>query len=252
MADLTKVRVRALVNETDIGNVRPGQSTRVTVDAYPERPFQGVVEKIEPQAVVQQSVTMFPVIVSLNNNEGLLKPGMNGEVSLLVERRENVVAVSNDAVKTLREASTAALLVGLDPDSVSAMVREQQAAMRGTGNGNATKDAAPRQAVAMDSGRSKGASPAPSSIRARTALVFVEIAAGKYEPRIVRLGAANYDYSEVISGLKEGEQVASLAVASLQAKRDQQNERFRSMTGGGGVPGMQATPAAGGGRPKER
>ena len=52
MADLTKVRVRALVNETDIGNVRAGQPARVTVDAYPERPFQGVVEKIEPQAVV--------------------------------------------------------------------------------------------------------------------------------------------------------------------------------------------------------
>ena len=131
----------------------------MTVDAYPDRPFQGTVEKIERQ-----------------------------------------VALTNDAVKTLREASTAALLVGLDPDSVSAMVREQQAAMRGTGNGNATNDAAPRQAVAMDSGRGKGVSPLSSSIRARTALVFVEIAAGKYEPRIVRLGAANYDYSEVISG----------------------------------------------------
>ena len=73
MADLTKVRVRALVNETDIGHVRAGQPARVTVDAYPERPFQGTVEKIEPQAVVQQSVTMFPVIISLNNNEGLLE-----------------------------------------------------------------------------------------------------------------------------------------------------------------------------------
>lgn len=87
MADLSKVRVRALVNETDIGKVRPGQPARVTVDAYPDRPFEGVVEKIEPQAVVQQSVTMFPVIVSLENSEGFLKPGMNGEVSMLIDRR---------------------------------------------------------------------------------------------------------------------------------------------------------------------
>jgi hypothetical protein len=80
--------------------------------------------------------------------------------------------------------------------------------------------------------------------------VFVETAAGRYEPRVVRLGASNYDYSEVLSGLTEGEKVALLAVGALQAKRDQQNDRFRSMTGGG-VPGM-TPPAAGGGRPGGR
>ncbi len=57
-----------------------GEPANVTVDAYPDRRFSGVVEKIEPQAVVQQNVTMFPVLVNLENREGLLKPGMNGEV----------------------------------------------------------------------------------------------------------------------------------------------------------------------------
>jgi HlyD family secretion protein len=277
MADLGKVRLRALVNETDIGSVRPGQAARVVVDAFPERPFQGTVEKIEPQAVVQQSVTMFPVIVSLENAEGLLKPGMNGEVSLLIERRENVLAVANDAVKTLREAPLAAALVGLSPDSVQAAIQAQQAALSGR-NGRPAVDAPPARAVAADqpaggaggareAGGSGGSSRAArggaggaggptlqaaqrnggSSIRARTALVFVQTAAGTWEPRVVRLGAANYDYSEVLAGLNEGEQVASLAVASLQQRREQQNERFRTMTGGGGVPGM--TPPAGGGRP---
>ena len=46
------------------------------------------MEKIEPQAVVQQSVTMFPVLVTLQNLEGLLKPGMNGETSVLVDQRD--------------------------------------------------------------------------------------------------------------------------------------------------------------------
>ncbi|MCC6243935.1 MAG: efflux RND transporter periplasmic adaptor subunit [Gemmatimonadaceae bacterium] len=296
MADLTKVRVRALVNETDIGNVKAGQSARVTVDAYPERPFEGVVEKIEPQAVIQQSVTMFPVIISLDNNEGFLKPGMNGEVSMIVDRRNNVVAVSNDAVRTVREAATMATFVGLDPDTVAAQVREMQANMGGGRGGNGaggngagapTTDMPAAQKIdaaagskpagggrggrgsgdtgaarrsggqgqsangraggagaAMGAGMS-GGRPAGAT-RARTALVFVQIGEGKYEPRIVRLGAANYDYSEVISGLKEGDKVAALSVAALQAKRDQQNDRFRSMSGGG-VPGMQRTPAAGGG-----
>ena len=93
MADLAKVRVRALVNESDIGQIRAGLPARVTVDAYPDRPFVGTVEKVEPQAVVQQSVTMFPVLVSLSNEAGLLKPGMNGEVSVEISRRENVLAV---------------------------------------------------------------------------------------------------------------------------------------------------------------
>jgi Cu(I)/Ag(I) efflux system membrane fusion protein len=74
--------------------------------------------------------------------------------------------------------------------------------------------------------------------------VFVQDQAGKFAPRIVRLGASNYDYSEVLSGLKEGDKVATLNVGMLQQKRDQQNDRFRSMTGSG-VPGMGA-PAGGG------
>lgn len=274
MADLTKVRMRALVNETDIGSVRAGQSSRVTVDAYPDRPFEGTVEKIEPQAVVQQSVTMFPVIISLDNKDGFLKPGMNGEVSMLVDRRDNVLAVSNDAVRTVREAATAAVVVGLNPDSVSAMVRDQQAQLRGGNGGTGSgPDARAGTAVGTAKGGSvnggssndgsgkgdNGATARPrgngsptgaatggaaASIRARTALVFVQDAAGKMAPRLVRLGASNYDYSEVLSGLNEGDKVATLNVGMLQQKRDQANDRFRSMTGGG-MPGMSA-PAGGG------
>ena len=68
---------------------------------------------------------------------------------------------------------------------------------------------------------------------------------GVYKPRIVRLGVANFDYTEVLGGLKEGEQVALLAAAAMQAKREEQNNRIRSM---GGVPGMsQPRPAGGAG-----
>jgi HlyD family secretion protein len=256
MADLAKVRVRALVNETDIGSIRAGQAARVTVDAYPDRPFDGRVEKVEPQAVVQQSVTMFPVIVSLENREGLLKPGMNGEVSVLVERRESVPAVSNDAVRTVREAPMAAQLLGLDPDSVAASVRAQQGAQPGAQPGG-RPPAAPggaregggrrRGANAASAGQGAAAPPAPSAVRPRWAVVFVREAGGRYAPRLVRLGATTYDDAEVLSGLTLGDTVALLTVAALQARREQQNERVRSMTGGGGVPGMSSAPAGGGG-----
>src|SRR5690348_6303590 len=125
MADLGRVRVRALFNETDIGQVRPGQSAAVTVDAFPDRRFQGVVERIEPGGTIQQNVTMFPVLVTLDNSESLLKPGMNGEVSVLVDQVNDVLAVPNDAVKNVREAAATGQMLGLNSDSVNAEVRAQ-------------------------------------------------------------------------------------------------------------------------------
>ena len=59
MADLGVVQVRALVDETDIGKIQPGMAATITVDAYPNRPFEGRVLKIEPQSTVSQNVTMF-------------------------------------------------------------------------------------------------------------------------------------------------------------------------------------------------
>jgi HlyD family secretion protein len=125
MADLKTVRIRALFNETDIGNVHPGEPANVTVDAYPDRRFGGVVEKIEPQAVVQQNVTMFPVLVNLENQEGLLKPGMNGEVSVLIDERDNAIAIPNDAIKNPREAVATGALLGLNSDSVNNELKAQ-------------------------------------------------------------------------------------------------------------------------------
>jgi len=384
MADLNKVRVRALVTEADIGSIQSGMGATVTVDAYPDRPFRGSVEKIEPQAVVQQSVTMFPVLITISNLEGLLKPGMNGEVSILIERRDNVLAVPNDAIRNLREGATAAAALGLNPDSVQAQIRAQMASMSGgmggggRQGGNATPTAGgaatpnvsrgevglvsdqrqdgqqpggqqrgpmvdvtdkdcdavkaaftkhadaeqklsalrsrvqsgeldfqavraesqkiyesigldpriagacrmrDRQRAGGDSGRVAGRQQANGgqqqgagrtggaaqndrgfvpergggvstpiqagefpSRRARPSLVFVA-ENGVYKPRIVRLGVANFDYTEVLGGLKEGEQVALLAAAAMQARREEQNNRMRSM---GGLPGM-SQPRPGGG-----
>jgi len=74
---------------------------------------------------VQQNVTMFPVLVNLQNQEGLLKPGMNGEVSVLIDERDNVLAIPNDAVKSPREAVATGALLGLSADSVQASLRAQ-------------------------------------------------------------------------------------------------------------------------------
>ncbi|MGH7522268.1 MAG: efflux RND transporter periplasmic adaptor subunit, partial [Gemmatimonadales bacterium] len=118
MANLDTVQVRTLVDETDIGKVQPGLLATITVDAYPNRPFEGAVLKIEPQATVQQNVTMFPVLVRIANPNHLLKPGMNTEVEIHVGRRDNVLAVPNAALRTQRDVASAAQVLGLDPNEV--------------------------------------------------------------------------------------------------------------------------------------
>src|SRR5688572_31346009 len=62
---------------------------------------------------------------------------MNGEVSILIDRRDNVLAVPNDAIRNMREAATAAMALGLNPDTVQAQIREQMASMTGGGMGGA-------------------------------------------------------------------------------------------------------------------
>jgi HlyD family secretion protein len=124
MANLDTVQVRSLVDETDIGKIQPGMSVTITVDAYPNRPFDGTVLKIEPQATVQQNVTMFPVLVRIPNPNHLLKPGMNTEVEVHVGSRSNVLAIPNAALRTQRDVASAATVLGLNPDDVLKQVAE--------------------------------------------------------------------------------------------------------------------------------
>ena len=118
MADLRSMQVRTLVDETDIGEIRPGMEATVTVEAYPRERFVGTVEKIEPQALVQQNVTMFQVIVQLDNSSGLLKPGMNSEVEIELAQATDILLVPNSAVVTPDDVQPAAMVLGLDFEAI--------------------------------------------------------------------------------------------------------------------------------------
>ena len=118
MANLDTVQVRTLVDETDIGKVVPGQRVTMRVEAYPNQPFQGRVLKVEPSAQVQQNVTMFPVLIRIANERGLLRPGMNAEVEIHIADRRDIPAVPNAALRTERDVFSAASVIGLDADSV--------------------------------------------------------------------------------------------------------------------------------------
>lgn len=118
MAELAAMQVRTLVDETDMGQLRAGMTADVSVEAYPERVFRGVVEKIEPQAVVEQNITMFPVIVTLDNRSGLLRPGMNAEVEILVDEATDVLLIPNTAIVNVQDIGPAAMALGMAPEDI--------------------------------------------------------------------------------------------------------------------------------------
>ncbi len=118
MANLDTMLVRSHVDETDLGQVQPGLEATITVDAFPSRPFRGQVLKIEPQATLQQTVTMFPVLIGIANTEHLLMPGMNCEVEIHVGERHGVLAIPYAALRTQRDVSSAAQVLGLDAEAV--------------------------------------------------------------------------------------------------------------------------------------
>jgi len=138
MANLDTVQVRTLVDETDIGKIKPGMDVTITVEAYPNRPFRGRVLKIEPQALVQQNVTMFPVLVRIANENDMLKPGMNAEVEVHIGERQGVVAVPAAALRTDQDVASAAMVLGMDPEAVMEQVSEARQAASQPGEAPAT------------------------------------------------------------------------------------------------------------------
>ena len=131
MADLSSVQVRTLVDETDIGRIEPGLRASITVEAYRDQDFTGTVLKVEPLAVVEQSVTMFPVLTQITNEKGLLKPGMNADVEIHIDQRLDVLAVPLDAVRSPQEMAILAPLVGLTSEEVMSTVSVPPASVRG-------------------------------------------------------------------------------------------------------------------------
>ncbi|MFP5286727.1 MAG: efflux RND transporter periplasmic adaptor subunit [Thermoanaerobaculia bacterium] len=230
MADLSTVRARALVDEVDIGRIQAGQDATVEVEAYPGRTFRGKVIKIEPQAVVEQNVTMFPVLVDLPNPERLRKPGMNAEVGVEVANRSDVVAVPNGAVASLRDAPAAGTALGLEEKEVRDKLaqlrseRQGQRQARGAdrGDGRTGGERGERGGRAMNAGGGE----------VRPGVVFVEGTEGPI-PKTVLLGLSDWDYTEVVRGLEPGEQVYLISVARLQQQQERFAERTRERAGGG-------------------
>ena len=185
MANLLRVRMRVNVDEADMANVRPGEPATIRVDAVPSRTFDGVVEKIEPSAVVNQGVTFFPVLVTIDNHERLLMPGMNGEVTIVASRKANVLAIPVDAVRPSNELVTIARVFERPADSLRESI---------------SPALLPTTDMTTSAGGAKFA--------------VVGLPGGGYELRAVKVGATDLEWIEVLNGVREGEHVVLLGDAA--------------------------------------
>jgi HlyD family secretion protein len=246
MADLDLVQVTSQVDETDIGKVEKGQSATVTVDAYPNRPFEGTVLKIEPLAVVNQNVTTFPVRIRIDNRGGLLRPGMNADIEIHVGERHDVLAVPNGALRTQRDVGSAAQVLGLNAADVQRTLAAGGAAERQPRGATDTAVVATREMrTERMPARAGGDSAAPAGRRpGATGRFAVFVKRGTtIEPGWIRTGLTDLDYTEVLDGLSQGDSVLVLPSASLVQSQQEARERINRVTGGGGLPGMrQQTP----------
>ncbi|MEI2727013.1 MAG: efflux RND transporter periplasmic adaptor subunit [Verrucomicrobiota bacterium] len=98
-SDLTKMQIDANVAEADVGGVEVGQEVEFTVDAFPERTFRGQVTQVRNSPLTVQNVVTYITVIEVNNADLKLKPGMTANVSIIVQRRENVLRVANGALR---------------------------------------------------------------------------------------------------------------------------------------------------------
>ena len=113
MADLSKVRVRALVDEIDVGRVSIGQVVSIKVAAYRDKEFFGTVAKIEPLAKIEQNVTTFPVLIDIENEDNLLLIGMNTDVEIEILNEEVALALPAGSLRTRKDIRSVAPLLGI-------------------------------------------------------------------------------------------------------------------------------------------
>jgi HlyD family secretion protein len=200
--DLTKMQVQADVDEADIGQVKIGQETHFTVDAYPTRTFEGKVSQIRLQPQTNENVVSYTVMINVNNADLALMPGMTANITISVEETSDILKVPLAALKfvppVMRENRIVHRFGGRWSDSGAAFHRRDNT---------------------------------DSTTQGR---IFV-LENGKPVRKPVTIGLRNNGYVEIEGDVKEGDQVI---VGILSPGPTTTTSRAASPFGGGGPGGM--------------
>jgi HlyD family secretion protein len=182
--DLTKMQIEVSVDEADISRIQLEQKAGFTVDSYPEQTFRGKVIQIRSAPIITQNVVTYVVVVSVDNSDMKLKPGMTANVSVEVAKKDDVLKLPPAALRFKPKSK------GDDPKEKSSGVRNGASGQRPTGG--------------APGGVGKGGS---DKTKERTLQVYL-LADGKPVATTVKTGIANNSSIELVeSSLKEGDEV---------------------------------------------
>jgi HlyD family secretion protein len=208
--DLTRMQVNAAVDEADVGRVQPGLEVSFRVDAYADRSFAGRVEQVRLQPQTIQNVVSYNTIITVDNSEQKLMPGMTATVSVIVRRAENVLRLPAAALRFRPagfEAEGGRGPRSAGPSGPAATGTDASGTERGAGAGAVrAADRGPSSRRRGDGGSDGVSSPAADG-GSRGALVFVLGDGLKPEPARVQVGLSDGQFVEVKDGLTEGARV---------------------------------------------
>jgi HlyD family secretion protein len=192
LADLSKVRVRALVDEIDVGKVSIGQVVSIKVAAYRDKEFYGTVSKIEPLAKIEQNVTTFPVLIDIDNKDNLLLLGMNTDVVIEILNKDVSMTAPSMALRTRKDIYSAASILSISTEIVDSFLKEK--------------------------------------VKGENFNKFIVIKDTKKGPQLswVKIGVSDLSNVEIISGLSQGDTVFILPSKSLYDYQQRFKERVNA------------------------
>ena len=135
VGDLSEVYVKGKVDESDVGKVYLGQPSRITVESYKDRKFDGHVTKISPMGVEKDNVTTFEVRVSISNESRKLMATMTANAEIMLEERKGVLAVPESAIIYKKDRSAEVEV----PDASLPSGKRRVSVMLGITNGSKTQ-----------------------------------------------------------------------------------------------------------------
>lgn len=195
IADLTKMKVDAWVDEADIGNIRVGQEVRSQVDSYPDRIFEGKVVKIYPSPQILNNVVTYDTEIHVDNEDLALMPGMTANVTIILVRKDGVLLVPQAALR-IRRSEIRKVYPGIEEGRRGRKGRK--GGRRGEFRGQRSRD------------------------RGRI-WVFRE---GKPERVRIRIGARDARNMEITDGVNEGDQViVGIRADAVQAQAQPRSRR---------------------------
>lgn len=239
--DLTKMKVECDVDEADIGKLKEGQKARFTVEAFPNENFNGIVQQVRYASQTVQNVVTYTTVITVENPEKKLRPGMTATVSIIVGEAKNALRVPNSALRFTPVLTQAEMEKMMKEMGDRMMAQRSSQGGPGAQAGTAPQGEAAQQQQARPAGQAQVAPTggrfagglAGGQRRQQPSRVWVLDTAGKLRMIFIRPGLTDNTYTEVLrSDLKEGDEVITGTEGAVSAANRPQQQGGRGGPGG--------------------